>query len=1046
MLSASFLLLASTAHAQLAPPPDQPIRCAHHPALSPDGAQLCFSYQGNLWLAPAKGGDATRLTVSNSYDSAPRFSPDGKTIAFNSDRDGANQIYTLPARGGTPKQWTFHSSGATVSDWSPDGKSLLFTAARDARSTNIYRLDLATGRSKRIVSDENSTTQPRFSPDGRWIVYMRGATDVFRKGYRGSGNYDLWAIPAEGGKARRLTHWQGNDLYPLLSPDGRTLYYVSDRGDNAFTLHTQPFDPENPRPAHPTVLIRNTRDAIWRPALSGNGKLLAYEYDNFLCVAPTRGGVAEPVFLYCRTDSKTDPIERATLTGGATGYDLTADGKKAVFAVRGELFSVSTEKGGEARRLTDTPTRESEAVWSPDGKRLAFLSTRDGSANLYVMEVAAKTVRRLTTTTGADSNPRWSPDGKRIAFLRQGGPEHGLYVVPSEGGTEKRLVPGPWVDDPQWSPDSKWIACVRQDTYLSEDIWILPASGGTPRNITRYPGSNDTPRWFPDGTKLAFRSDRTRNREREKYFETGRYALYTVALEREKDKPSEVEAEEEGQKEEPKKDPKKPVEVSIDFVEIEDRAKQVTAFDEGIGEFAIAPDGRSFVFGTRSLGQFDLWSVSADGGSLNRLTTGLNSFNNLKWASDGSRVYYLSGGTIRFTNRAGGGGTVSFVAKMSIDRLIEQRVAFNEAWKILNEVFYDPSFHGKNWQQIGDKYRPLVDWCTTRQDFHFLMEQMFGELNASHLGISGGGGGRPSLPTAYLGVWYDDKYEGPGVKISAVMPQGPADREESRLKPGEFILAVDGKDVTWTEEFYRSLNDKVGKRIALLVNDKPAKEGARTVRLRSIGAGEWNRLMYEHWVRQRREMVDKLSGGKVAYLHVRGMDDTSRFRFERELFSLTQEKKALVLDVRFNGGGNTHDGLLRILSRNKPYFIMKPRNGMPFLQPERAWTKPTVLLINERSFSDAEIFPNGFRALGLGKLVGVPTNGYVIFTSGQGLIDGSVIRTPYNGCYTLDGKNLENYGVPPDIRVENTPEDFTAGRDPQLERAVEEALKESAGR
>jgi Tol biopolymer transport system component/C-terminal processing protease CtpA/Prc len=1035
--------------AQLAPPGDKPIRVARYPSISPDASRIAFTYQGNLWTAPANGGDASRLTVFTAYDSSAIWSPDGKTIAFDSNRSGTTQVYLMPASGGVPRQMTFHSNGANVGDWSPDGKTLLFTASRDGRATNIYTLDIATGRSRKIVNDETSTIEPRYSPDGKWIVFMRGSTDIYRKGYRGSGNWDVWAVRAEGGKLYRLTTWQGNDTWPMFGADGKTIYYVSDRGDKQYTLWRQSFNPSDPKPAGPAELIRNPPDAIWNPFISQDRKWIVFECDFHLCLVSTANNEAKPLSLYCRTDGKTDAIERAVITGGVGEYDLSPDGKRVAFSARGEIFTVNTEKGGDARRLTETPTRESDMDWSPDNKQIAFISNRDGSPNLYSMDVATRQVKRLTNHAERDFNPRWSPDGKMIVYQRQGGPSGSisLHVIAADGSVpEKTLVPGPAVSDPQWSPDSKWIAYVNEDSYLVDDIWVIPAAGGEPKNITQYPGSNIAPRWFPNGEKLAFLSDRTRNREREKYFEVGRFALYTLNLVPDKDKPNETEQEEEGIKEEPKKDDKKPVEVKIDFKEIELRARQLTGFDEGIGDCSMSPDGKTFIIGVRSLGQYDIWSVSSDGGSLTRLTTGLNSFSSIQWSPDSNRFYYLSGGGIRFLNRVGGGGgSVSFTARMEIDRLTENRVAFDEAWKYIRDGFYDPKFHGKDWKAIGDRYRLLVDFCTTKEDFRFLVNMMFGELNASHLGIGGGGNiaVRSAPGTAYLGVWYDESYAGPGVKITEVMPNSPADREESRLKPGEYILAVDGKEVTFGESFYETLNDKVGKRIALLVNDKPTKEGARTIRLRASGAGEWGNLSYERWVRQRREMTNRLSGGKVAYLHVQGMDDGSRFRFERELFSLTQGKEAVVLDVRFNGGGNTHDALLRILSRNRPYFTMKPRNGPGFMQPERAFVQPVTMLINERSFSDAEIFPNGFRALGLGKLVGVPTNGYVIFTSGAGLIDGSFIRMPFAGCYTLEGINLENYGVPPDIRVENSPEDYTAGRDPQLERAIEEALKEA---
>lgn len=431
---------------------------------------------------------------------------------------------------------------------------------------------------------------------------------------------------------------------------------------------------------------------------------------------------------------------------------------------------------------------------------------------------------------------------------------------------------------------------------------------------------------------------------------------------------------------------------------------------------------------------------------MNRLAVGVGaSTNPIIWAA-GNRIYFINGDTVQYVPSGGGGpNALGFTARMDIDLAEDRRVAFNEAWKELNDRFYDPKFHGRDWKSIGEKYRPLVEWCCTKEEFRALLDEMFGELNASHLGVYR----EPrtsAQDTAYLGVLYDDSYDGPGVKISKVMPKGPADHDESRLKKDEYILEVDGKPATLTESFYSALNAKIGKRIRLLVNDKPSATGARSVYVRGIGAASWRNLVYEDWVRGKREMTDKLSGGKAAYIHVIDMMDPARFRFERELFSLTEGKDALVLDVRFNTGGNTHDALLRILERTRPYFRMRFRGGREFNQPERAWTKPTVLLVNERSVSDAEIFPNGFRELGLGKIVGEKTNGYVIFTNQYTLIDGTVIRRPFNACLRLDGTDLENYGVPPDIRVENTPDDNAAGRDPQLERAVKEALGGVKGR
>lgn len=1025
---------------QLAPS-DTPIRCPHYPALSPDGSKICLSYQGNLWIVSSKGGDASRVTVADGYDSFPCWSPDGRWIAFNSTRGGSNQIYIMPANGGMPRQITYHSMGAVLGDWSPDGKSLAFHANRDGRGYNVYTVDIATGRSRRLTNDDLWTTAPRCSADGKWIIFQRGYEDHYRKGYRGSANYDIWAIPAAGGPFKRLTDWNGNDIWPRLT--GKTLYYVSERGGHEATIWKQPFDTSAPKTAVPVEVVHNPPDAIRHLTISANGSMMAYECDHRIYAGPAAGGAPRPIEIICRTDLKTDPLEHAQLTSGVTDFDLTADGKKTVFAVHGELFSVFADKGGDARRLTETTVRESDVAWSSDGSRLAFVSHRDGEPNLYVMEVATKKTTRLTKTTERDEAPRWSPDGKTIAFIRTANEGGRLYTVPSDGSAaEKVLVPGPWVEDPQWSPDGKWIAYTAADEYLAEDIWVVPSEGGQPKNITKYPCSNDMPRWSPDGKKLAFRSDRTRNREREKYFEFGRYAIYTVSLEPDRDKPTDAEMEDEGPRpvQPAGAAAKAPVTVSVDFDDIENRARPLTGFDEGVREYAISPDSKTIVFGTTTAGQSELWSVSTDGGAVNRLGTGVGECKSLRWTPDSSRVFYLAGEAIHSVRIAGGApSTLPFSARMDIDHAAECRVAFDEAWKELNDRFYDPTFHGKDWRAIGDKYRALLPWCAAREDFHFLLTEMFGELNASHMWVDLVNGPK-YRETASIGIWQDDRYDGPGVKVAESIKNGPCDKVDSRVKAGEYILAVDGADASPGEPFDALLAGKVGRRIALLVNDKPMKEGARTVFVRGIGQIAWRNLVYERWVKQKRELTDKLSAGKVAYVHVRDMEDIARFRFERDLYTQSQGKQALVLDVRFNTGGNTHDALLRILSRNKPYFMFKPRGGRTFVQPERAWTKPTVLLINERSISDAEIFPNGFRALGLGKIVGQTTRGYVIFTNPYTLIDGTTIHRPFSACITLDGKDMENLGIQPDIRIENSPDDTAAGRDPQLERAVKEAL------
>jgi tricorn protease len=1018
---------------------DAPVRCAKAPCPTPDGSRVLFGFAGSIWSSPSAGGDAVRLTANSGYDSTPRVSPDGRQVVFESSRTGVRQLYLMSIRGGEPKQLTFHSGGAQLGSWSNDGRRITFSARRDGRAENIYVLDTVSGSSRKIVNDENSTTSPRFSPDGRWIVFHRGATDIDRKGYRGSGNFDIWAVSSEGGSIRRLTDFNGNDTWPWISADGRWLYFVSDRMGEA-AVFRQRFDPSHPAPSKAERVSKPLPDAVIRPCVRWDGKVVAFECGNRLYQMSLDDGSPRELLAVCPAESRAPRISRNIFTDGIADFDLSKDGRRIAFSVHGELFTSLTDSDGDARRITDTVVREEEAAWSPDGTRLAYIGAADGGRHLYAVHLADRKTVRLTFSAEPDAQPRWSPDGKRLCVVRGGFASKSLVVVENlEAPIERVVDKGEWITDATWSPDSRWLAYVKEDAYLTEDIWLARVGEGEPANITRCPGANNRPQWSTDGSHIYFRSDRTRNREREKYFETGRFALYSLPLTPPKDRITAAEREEDPSA--PPDEPAKAGDVRVELKDIEKRARQLTSFDEGIREFSIAPDGRTIVFGIQTLGRFEIWTSTADGGSLTRLAQGLPGASGFRWSPDGSRVLFLSGGQVRRLTKAGAMDTVPIRAVMEIDRVMERRTAFEEAWRVLADTFYDPNFHGRSWKEIGDRYRPLVDWCDAREDFLALLNQMFGELNASHLGATDSRPRGPGAPqTGYLGVRWDDRTPTDFPRILDVVADSPADREGSRLKPGEYVVAVGDRAAPNTEILYELLNGTIGRRTAVWVNDKPLREGARRVWLRPISQSAFSDLLYEEWVAQRREMVDRLSGGKAAYLHVRGMNDEARFRFERELFSLTLGKKALVLDVRFNGGGNTHDALLRILDRRRPYFLMKPRGGNPFNQPERAFTLPITLLVNERSYSDAEIFPNGFRALGLGKIVGVPTNGYVIFTNAAQLIDGTSIRRPHTACLTLDGKNLENYGVPPDIVVVNSPDDTAAGRDPQLERATAEAL------
>jgi tricorn protease len=1020
----------------------EPARFLRYPAFSPDGKQIAFSYMGDIWLAPAEGGNAIRLTVHPAHDIRPRFSPDGKWIAFNSNREGNYDIFLMPAKGGRPKRLTYHSADDILGDWSPDGRWIVFSSNRDHRFAQIYLLEVETGYVRRLTSDETNLHSPTFSPDGRYIVFCRGGTSWWRKGYRGSANSEIWRLPItiEGdriatGKPERLTYYEGNDWFPMVSPDG-TLYFVSDRTgvSNIWRMPLIGTRGEGRRTGESKVeQVTNHADRVLYPNLSRDGKFIVYEHDFSLWVVPTKGGEPKRLTIFAPSDEPQNRLQRLALTSQATEFALSTDGKQIAFVVRGEIFVVNVEKGGEAKRITDHPYRDFDIDWSPDGKKLAFVSERDGNREVYIVDIRTRELKRLTNTPdAAESNPKWSPTGNYVAFVR--GPfGRQLCWVDVNTGEEKVVVEGPFIGEFAWSPDGRWICFNRRDSANNvTDLYIVPWNGGEPVNVTRMPYWNGSIVWTKDGKNIVFRSNRTDNN----------VDIYVLPLERPKEKLDEEEGESEKKPQERKEGEKKLPEVKIDFTDIHKRIRRLTATVFNEGSFAVSPDSKTVVFVATPVDQPEIWSVPLEGGSLTRLASGVSA-SQLQFSPDGNRIYFLStGGTIRYLTRpAGSLGSVNFTARFTVDRVVELQHMFDEGWRLLKEQFYDEKMHGVDWDAMREKYRPLIEHVAAKEDFYALVSMMLGELNASHLGIGGPTVSGPE--TAYLGVWFDPEHRGPGVKISAVLKNSPADRDESRLNVGEFILAIDGVEVSNNEQIWDALADKAGRVVELLVNDKPTKEGARTVKIKPINRGQWSNLLYEDWVEKRKRMVDEWSNGRIGYIHIQAMSQSELRKFEREFYAeVVGKKEALIIDVRFNGGGRIHDELLSILKR-RLYALEQYRGTPPFTQPFQVWQKPTVVLINEFSASDAEIFPKAFRDLGLGKLVGVPTYGGVIGTYNVTLIDGTTFfRVPVTGWRTLDGVNLENYGVKPDILVEHSPEDNANENDLQLKAAVDLLLKE----
>jgi tricorn protease len=1048
------------------------VRMAQYPSLSPDGMTMAFMWRGDIWTAPVWGGAAKRIVEHTAFDARPRWSPDGKTIAFISSRNGNEDVFTVPAQGGEVKQITFHTSADIIGDWSPDGKQILFYSSRESRSPLLYTVNLSDGRVRKLTEDEVTLQSPAFSPDGKTVAYSRGSGTWTRRGYRGSGNAEIYTLSLTEKNAvpKKLTDFKGNDFWPLYSADGKTLYFVTDR-DGTFNLWKMTSDGRNPR-----QVTHHKGDAVHYPAISFNRKRIVYECGFDLWTLSLEEPVTPPRKVNVTAEIKEAPknLESLTLTSGANEFEVSPDGQWAAFVVQGEIFMVPTDKGGDAIRLTNCPARDFDFWWSPDSKKIAYVCENDGDQNLCVVDVQTKESQRLTTTPGPETSPHYSPNGKWIAYIGGSG-ARAIYVVPAAGGAPRLVTEGPFISDIEWSHDSRWIAYAKRDLANSTDVWVVPETGGKGTNITRYAGTNASPKWTADGKKIIYLASHVDSGATRFGGLTGSGPeIWAVSL----TKPNGSRATSSNAPSVPPTPTNAASEVSIDFEGIQKRAQRVpmggggrfapggaggqTPFNllpSATSDFVLSPDGKTIYL----LSGGNLSSVPVDGGSSTQIASGLG-VGALRITADGSAIYVGGGLGGGFGGGRGGPGlgggirkvvlsskqssTLSYTAKMELDRDEERRQTFDEGWRLLKDNFYDENMHGADWNAVRKKYRPIVDECGTPDEFFMLMQLMVGELNASHLGVGPAGafargGSGPATGTGYLGVTFDDHYEGVGLRVSDVMPDSPADKDETRINAGEYVLTVNGKDATLSESLYQTL--KAGTTVELLVSKTPSKDGARAVKITPIGQGPWRDLEYERWINANRQTVEKLSNGRLTYMHIKAMDPTALARFQKELLSEAYDKDGLVLDVRWNPGGRIHDELFAILTR-RVHSYETPRGGLKMTQPFSAFTRPMILLINQGSASDAEIFPHGFRVNKLGKLVGVPTAGAVIGTNNRTLQDRRTdFRVPQTGWTTPEGLNLENYGVPPDVYVENLPEDYLQRRDRQLEVAVQELLKQMEG-
>ena len=1034
-----------------------------HPSLSPDGQTVVFAYAGDIWSVPAAGGTAVRLTGMDGEEQRPRYSPDGRSIAFSSNQAGNADVYVMPAAGGPITRLTWHEADDLVDSWSWDSRTIYFTSGRYNDFT-AYAVNAAGGTPRRLMAHYFNTAHAVAEHPQSGAYFFTDSWESFRfanrKRYQGDYNPDIKSWNPKTGEFKVHTTWRGKDYQPTFDRAG-TLYFVSDEGNGEFNLYR---------------LAGGKKEALTRfdtslrmPQASADGRRVVFEKDYQLWIYDVARQESRRLSIEVFRNNPLPLEQEFKVAGKVTAFGVSPDGKKLAFISRGRLF-VSDIKGKHVREMpTRAEGRAMEVAWLADNRTLLYNQTVDGWLNWFRIAADGKS-KEEELTFDRQSNRALSFNAERTQAVYLSGRNEVRLMDLKDFKSRTLVTDELWGFDnstPRFSPDGRYVAFTAFRNF-EQDILIHSLADGKTINLTNTGVTEAEPFWSPDGKDLYF----TANRREPLYPRGGAdVRIWRLPLEKfdlafhsdEFDKLFQNEKAEEKKEDRaaaakdapapPPADAGKPAEVkapdkpkvtvTLDLIDLLERWKQISP-DAGrqFTPYVLQKDADTTV----------LYLSNHDGEDYNLWKTVIKPFEppktekiagaaaeELALAEAGGKQYLLVKGDIHElkldTNK---------VEKIEVNHSFRRSLAdefpqmFDEVWAGLQENFYDETFHGADWDAVKRRYEAFLPHLTARADLRILLDDLLGELGASHLGFySTGPEEKPfyGTRTQATGLVFDtdDPY-----RVQAVAHNSPLDRKDKDVRPGDVLVAVDGVPVDPAvnrESYFVRPSLSAEMTLALRRGDATVE-----VKVHPERYGSFRQQLYDEWIRTNQAQVDAKGGGRIAYVHMKDMGGQSLEQFYIEMTSEAFQRDALILDLRYNTGGNVHDDILRFLTQ-RPYTQWKYRGGKLAPQPNFApAARPIVLLINEQSLSDAEMTAAGFKALKLGPVIGTETYRWLIFTSGRALVDGSYFRLPSWGCYTLDGQDIERHGVAPDIYVQTTVKDRLDGRDPQLDRAIAEIL------
>ncbi len=1020
-----------------------------HPTLSPNADVIVFSFEGDLWKVSSTGGVALRITALPGDEINPRISPDGKWLAFSSNQFGNYDVFVMPMDGGDIRQLTHHDAADEVDGWSWDSQTIYFTSGRYNRFAS-YQVMVDGGTAKRLFPHYFNTTHHIVeTPSGELLFNntWESYSAANRKRYKGAFNPDILSYHPTTNAFKQYTDYEGKDFWASVDRQG-TIFFASDEGNGEYNLYT--LDGDNKVP------LTNFDSSIKRPMVSANGQKVVFEKGYQLHLYDVASKNTSKLTIALNRNQVLAKQQEFDVKDNITNFDISPDGKKIAFISRGELF-VSDIDGKFIRQLPKTGERAMEVKWLADNKTLVFNQTDEGYQNWFTTSADGKgTIKQLTKDQRNNRDLVFNAERTKGVYLSGRDEVRVLDLKTLESSTVvKDEIWAFQNSSPSFSPNGEYVLFTAYRNF-EQDIFVHHLASNQTTNLTNTGVSEASPVWSPDGKFIYFASNRTKpsypfgmqnasiyRLALDNYDEPYRIDKFDELFDDKKASPSEESKKDDNEKATDAKSTSanKPVTISINTADILDRITLVSpAFGTQTSTSIFKKGDKTYVF----------YASNHEGGRTALYRTAIQPFedNKTEKVADGrvfnlvevdGKFFAISNGAINkynIDNNKLDKIDISYKFQRNLNEEFQQM--FYETWAGLEENFYDADFHDVDWQGVKSHYAVYLPYLNNRGDLRTLLNDMLGELNSSHLGFNSAGA-EERKPLNYVtnetGIVFDGTNP---YRVAHIVAKSNASRKEVDIQIGDVLRAVNGQRVDPAVDRDHYFTQPSLAREMVLTFDRGGKEFAVNIHPQSSGLLRDN--LYDEWIKQNRTRVDSLSGNRIAYSHMKNMGGGELERFLLDMVEQENNKEGIILDLRYNTGGNVHDEVLRFLSQ-RPYLQWQYRGGKRSPQSNFAPSgKPIVLLVNEQSLSDAEMTAAGFKELGLGKIIGTETYRWIIFTSAKGLVDGSSYRVPGWGCYTLDGDNLEKTGVSPDIYVKNTFMDRVNNTDPQLERAVQEVL------